>query len=40
MEGCILDKMCEGIDNASCVVVFVTERYLEKVASKDMQDNW
>ena len=31
MQGNVLDRMCGGIDDAECVVVFVTQNYLEKV---------
>jgi ankyrin repeat protein len=39
MEGAIDHKMCEGIDQTRCMAVFVTERYLKKVASGDFGDN-
>jgi len=39
MEGGVHDKMQEGIDNCKCVVVFITRRYMEKVAGKDAGDN-
>jgi hypothetical protein len=34
MRGDINQKMAEGIDNTSVVVVFVTKRYMEKVAGQ------
>jgi hypothetical protein len=40
MEGSIDHKMASGIDNTRCLVVFITERYIAKVASGDLQDNW
>lgn len=39
MKGDIVKKMCEGIDNAQCVVVFLTQRYMEKVTGLDGSDN-
>ena len=39
MEGAIVDKMSEGIDNARCVAVFITETYGEKVSGNDDHDN-
>eukprot|EP01031_Cornospumella_fuschlensis_P025679 gene25679-31012_t len=39
MEGNIMAQMCAGIDNASCVVVFITQRYMEKVGGANAQDN-
>jgi len=39
MEGGVHDKMQEGIDNCKCVVVFITRKYMEKVAGKDAGDN-
>lgn len=32
-------KMCEGIDNSKCVVVFITQRYMAKVTGPDQSDN-
>ena len=34
MRGDIQLQMADGIDHAACVVVFVTERYMDKVAGK------
>jgi hypothetical protein len=34
MEGFIQDKMTEGIDNTACIVVFITQRYIEKVGGR------
>ena len=31
--------MCEGIDNAGCIAVFITETYGEKVSGVDENDN-
>ena len=39
MTGYVKHKMAEGIDNTKCVVAFVTERYLKKVNSNDINDN-
>lgn len=39
MEGNVKEKMVEGIDNASCVVVFITQLYIDKVGGKNAQDN-
>eukprot|EP01031_Cornospumella_fuschlensis_P024391 gene24391-29487_t len=34
MHGDIQQQMADGIDHAACVIVFVTERYMDKVAGK------
>eukprot|EP01031_Cornospumella_fuschlensis_P030550 gene30550-36921_t len=34
MRGDIQQQMADGIEHAACVVVFVTERYMDKVAGK------
>jgi hypothetical protein len=39
MSGNIKKQMTNGIDNASCVVVFITKRYVSKVASNEAEDN-
>lgn len=39
LSGRILHQMTEGIDNAACVVVFVTERYMHKINNGDGRDN-
>ena len=39
MTGSVQHKVAEGIDNTKCVVVFVTQRYLDKVNSDDINDN-
>ena len=40
MIGDIADRMVEGIDNTRVVLVFITRRYMEKVASSTgVQDN-
>lgn len=39
MEGNIRFKMAEGIDNTSCVIVFITQQYRDKVNSINMKDN-
>ena len=31
--------MVQGIDNANCVVVFITRRYVEKVSGENASDN-
>lgn len=33
MHGDIASKMCEGIDDSAIILVFITEKYLKKVAS-------
>lgn len=33
MTGDIMQKMCDGIENSSVIVVFITRRYVEKVSS-------
>mmetsp|Transcript_1800 Transcript_1800/g.1812 ORF Transcript_1800/g.1812 Transcript_1800/m.1812 type:complete len:693 (-) Transcript_1800:2-2080(-) len=39
MEGNIKKQMAAGIDNAQCVVVFITKRYVDKVAGTNPEDN-
>ncbi|KAJ1410898.1 hypothetical protein B484DRAFT_402809, partial [Ochromonadaceae sp. CCMP2298] len=39
MQGNIQQQMAEGIDNAQCVVVFITKRYTEKVNGDTEGDN-
>ena len=39
MQGNIQKKMAEGIDNSKCILVMVTQRYMEKVNSGDTKDN-
>lgn len=39
MEGNVREKMLEGINNCKCVVVFITKRYMDKVASDNAGDN-
>ena len=39
MEGNVKQKMVEGIDNASCVVVFITKQYIDKVGGPNPEDN-
>eukprot|EP01035_Chromulina_nebulosa_P030486 gene30486-40509_t len=39
MSGNITDAMAAGISNASCVLMCMTKRYAEKVASKNQSDN-
>mmetsp|Transcript_29549 Transcript_29549/g.42190 ORF Transcript_29549/g.42190 Transcript_29549/m.42190 type:complete len:129 (-) Transcript_29549:335-721(-) len=39
MNGDVHRKMQEGINNCKCVVVFITSRYMKKVASEDALDN-
>eukprot|EP01031_Cornospumella_fuschlensis_P025379 gene25379-30646_t len=34
MRGDIQQQMADGIDHAACVIVFITERYMNKVAGK------
>lgn len=35
MEGNVKSKMCEGIDNATCIAVFITDVYMDKVNGKN-----
>jgi hypothetical protein len=39
MEGNVKKKMVSGIENANCIVVFVTKRYMEKVGGDNAEDN-
>jgi WD40 repeat protein len=39
MTGDIADQMVTGIDNASVIIVFVTQRYMEKVNGSNANDN-
>jgi hypothetical protein len=39
MENLIIDQMCQGIDDSAVFVVFLTDRYIEKVRSPNEQDN-
>lgn len=39
MEGNVKKKMINGIDNAQCIIVFVTKRYMKKVAGNNAEDN-
>lgn len=39
MEGNIKEKMASGIENARCVMVFITKRYMEKVSGDNDADN-
>jgi hypothetical protein len=39
MTGDVEDKMVSGIDNASVIIVFVTQRYMNKVNGSDANDN-
>ena len=39
MVGSVRGKMMEGINNADCVAVFVTEAYRDKVNSNNKRDN-
>ncbi|OQS03538.1 hypothetical protein THRCLA_04144, partial [Thraustotheca clavata] len=39
MEGNIKKKMISGIENARCIVVFVTQRYMDKVGGDNGEDN-
>ena len=40
MAGHVTDKMCRGIDCSQCVIVFITQRYINKVASADEKSDW
>ena len=39
MTGDIIDKMCDGIDKTKLIIVFVTQRYAQKVQSGSDNDN-
>ncbi|RYG69961.1 toll/interleukin-1 receptor domain-containing protein [archaeon] len=39
MEGNVKKKMIQGIENANCIVVFITKRYMDKVDSDNAEDN-
>lgn len=39
MEGNIVKQMCNGVENASVIVVFITQRYIDKVDSDNSNDN-
>jgi hypothetical protein len=39
MTGDVEDKMVSGIDNTSVILVFVTQRYMNKVNGSDANDN-
>ncbi|EQC40267.1 hypothetical protein SDRG_02171 [Saprolegnia diclina VS20] len=39
MEGNIKMKMITGIENSRCIVVFVTQRYMDKVGGPNGEDN-
>jgi hypothetical protein len=39
MQGNIKKQMISGIDNAQCIVVFVTQRYIMKLAGENAEDN-
>ena len=39
MTGDIVKKMCQGIENSDVVVVFITQRYVDKVGGNDAKDN-
>ena len=39
MQGCVVDQMAQGIDQSVCVIVFVTQRYIEKVGGSNANDN-
>ena len=39
MEGDIDKAMCKGIDESKLVIIFITKRYMQKVAGDNDQDN-
>lgn len=39
MEGNVKQKMVSGIEHASCIIVFVTKRYMDKVGGSNAEDN-
>lgn len=39
MEGDLVKAMCDGIDHASIIIVFVTKRYMDKVNGDNGNDN-
>lgn len=40
MSGNVKKQMALGIDNAQCVIAFITKRYIEKVGGNNAEDNW
>eukprot|EP00959_Pyramimonas_sp_CCMP1952_P475373 9504149-Pyramimonas_sp.AAC.1 len=39
MQGNVQETMMRGIDSSACVIVFITKRYIEKVAGTNENDN-
>ena len=39
MEGDIDEAMCKGIDESAIMIIFITKRYMQKVAGDDAGDN-
>jgi hypothetical protein len=39
MTGDVVDQMISGIDNASVIIVFITQRYMNKLNGSDANDN-
>ena len=40
MIGNVKKQMAQGIDNAQCIVAFITARYIDKVGGLNAEDNW
>ena len=40
MEGNVKKQMALGIDNAQCIIAFITKRYIDKVGGFNAEDNW
>jgi hypothetical protein len=39
MDGNIVEKMCEGIENTKCFIAFITSNYIMKVGGANGKDN-
>ena len=39
MTGNIIEKMCEGIEYTKCIIVFITNNYINKVGGPNGKDN-
>ena len=39
MDGNMVEKMCEGIENTKCFVAFITSNYIKKVGGDNDEDN-
>ena len=39
MKGNVVDQMCNAIDDSAIILVFVTQRYRDKVSNSNRMDN-